>query len=308
VKRLKPSDKVPFSTVQMPEPLIANPGIFLPGQNGGFLGREWDPDIFKCDPSAKEFKVEGFDLPAEITAPRLTSRRDLLGSLDDRFRQLEKTVGTSNYGRFSQDAFGVLLSGAVKKAFSLDEEPDSLRDRYGRCRWGQSVLLARRLIEAGVRMVFCNWPRDPGDLASSNPLWDTHAHNNARMKDVLCPQFDQGFTALMEDLEQRGMLEDTLVVAIGEMGRTPKFNGAGGRDHWGDVFPFLMAGAGVHEGLVYGASDPTGAFPISGRLNPGNLAATVFHLLGIGHDAFFPDRTGRPTRVVEAQPIWELLG
>lgn len=308
VKRLKPSGKVPFTTVQLPEPIIANPGIFLPGQNAGFLGRQWDPDIFRCDPAAKEFHVEGFDLPAEVTSPRLSTRRSLLGSLDDRFRQIEKTVETANYGRLAQDAFGVLLSGAVKKAFDLSEEPDALRDRYGRGKWAQSVILARRLIEAGVRMTFVNWPREPGDVNVGNPLWDTHAHNNTRMKDVLCPQFDQGFTALIEDLEQRGMLADTLVVAVGEMGRTPKFNTSGGRDHWGDVFPFVMAGAGVRTGIVHGVSDPTGAFPIAGRVNPSNLAATVFHLLGIGHDAFFPDRTGRPTRVTEAQPIWEILG
>ena len=170
------------------------------------------------------------------------------------------------------------------------------------------MLLARRLIEAGVRMVFVNWPREPNDLSSSNPLWDTHANNNSRMKDVLCPQFDLGFSALIEDLDQRGLMDETLVVAIGEMGRTPKFNGAGGRDHWGQVFSFVMAGAGIRTAQAYGASDKQGAYPASGRVQPDDLSATLLHLLGIGHEAFFPDRFGRPHRVTEGEPIHALLG
>jgi hypothetical protein len=294
--------------VQLPESIIANPGIFLPGQNGGFLGREWDPEVFRCDPAAPEFRVDGFDLAGGMTTPRMSSRRGLLAQLDDQFHRIERTVGTAGYDRLSQDAFGLLLSGAVKKAFALDEEPTALRDRYGRGKWAQSVLLARRLIEAGVRMVFVNWPREPGDISAGNPLWDTHSQNNPRMKDVLCPQFDLGFTALIEDLDQRGLLDSTLVVAIGEMGRTPRFNASGGRDHWGNVFPFAIAGAGIRTGQVIGASDPGGGYPVAGRVTPSDLAATIFHLMGIGHDSFFPDRLGRPTRVTEGQPIREILG
>jgi arylsulfatase A-like enzyme len=160
-------------------------------------------------------------------------------------------------GRQNEDAFGVLLSGATHTAFSLDQETAKTRDRYGRGKWGQSVLLARRLIEAGVRMAFVNWPREQGDLSADNPLWDTHSKNNSRMKEVLCPQFDLGFTALIEDLDQRGLLDETLVVAIGEMGRTARFNAAAGRDHWGNVFSFVMAGAGLRGRQVYGESDRT---------------------------------------------------
>jgi hypothetical protein len=308
VKRLKPSERVPFTTVQLPEPIIANPGIFLPGQNAGFLGREWDPEIFRCDPSVDGFRVTGYDLPAGITGARLESRRSLLDSLDHSFEQIARSAAGAGLNRLKRDAFDVLLSGAVKRAFDMHEEPTELRDRYGRGKWGQSVLLARRLIEAGVRMVFVNWPREPGDLSANNPLWDTHARNNPRMKDVLCPQFDLGFTALIEDLDQRGMLDETLVVAVGEMGRTPKFNAAGGRDHWGNVFPFVMAGAGVKTAQVLGASDKTGAYPARRRVTPDDLAATIYHLLGISHDAFFPDRAGRPLRVTEGRPIGELLG
>ena len=139
----------------------------------------------------------------------------------------------------------MLTTGKARTAFALEKEPESVRDRYGRGKWGQSVLLSRRLIEAGVRFVHVQWPREPGDLSSSAPLWDTHANNDKRVKSILCPQFDVGFSALIEDLDARGLLDETLVVATGEFGRTPKFNANGGRDHWGPVFSFALAGAGL---------------------------------------------------------------
>ncbi|MBI3837072.1 MAG: DUF1501 domain-containing protein [Planctomycetia bacterium] len=178
----------------------------------------------------------------------------------------------------------------------------------GAHRWGQCVLLARRLIEAGVRLVHVGWPRDPGDTAVDNPLWDTHAQNANRLQDVLCPMFDVGFTALIEDLDQRGLLQETLVVAVAEFGRTPKINKFGGRDHWGPVFSFVLAGAGIAGGQVYGSSDKTGGYPASNRVQPPELTATIFHLLGIGHDAMFRDRTGRPLQVSKGEPLWKLLG
>jgi hypothetical protein len=308
VKMLHPSEDVPFSTVMLPEPIVANPNVFLPGQNAGFLGHRWDPELFRCDPAAPDFKIESFTLSADLSPGRLTGRRSLLEQFDQQAALIERHAAVKDFDRLSQDALGVLVSGRARTAFALDQEPARVRDRYGRGKWGQSVLLARRLIEAGVRMVFVNWPREPNDLSSSNPLWDTHAQNNPRMKDVLCPQFDQGFSALIEDLESRGMLDETLVVAIGEMGRTPRFNASGGRDHWGHVFSFATAGAGVRVGQVYGSSDKTGGYPASGRVQPDNLAATLFHLLGIDRDAFFPDRFGRPHRVTEGEPIHALLG
>lgn len=305
VKLLKPSERGPFSAVMLPEPIVANPNVFLPGQNAGFLGRRWDPEIFKCDPSAADFQIEGLKLPEQVSTPRLEARGALLAELNDA-RGL-RTPSTADYERLGRDALNVLASGAAQGALAIDQESPKLRDRYGRGKWGQSVLLARRLVEAGVRMVFVQWPREPGDLSAPNPLWDTHAHNNPRMKDVLCPQFDQGFTALIEDLQTRGLLDETLVVAVGEMGRTPKFNASGGRDHWGDVFSFVLAGAGVRAGAVHGASDRTGAYPARDRVRPQELTATILHLLGIGHEAVFLDRTERPLRVVEGEPIAALL-
>jgi uncharacterized protein (DUF1501 family) len=223
--------------------------------------------------------------------------------LNQHARLIEQQAATANYDRRTEEAASVLLSGGVRKAFAIDAEPAATRDRYGRGKWAQSVLLARRLIEADVRMVFVNWPREPGDLSSSNPLWDTHGQNNPRMKDVLCPQFDQGFSALIEDLQERGLLDETLVVAIGEMGRTPKFNGSGGRDHWGPVFSFVLAGAGIRAGHVHGASDRAGAYPASDRVEPGDVAATIFYLLGIDPAGTFTDRVGRRQRIADGEPI-----
>lgn len=307
VKMLKPATRGPFSAVMLPEPIIANPNVFLPGQNAGFLGPRWDPEIFKCDPAADRFRIDGFSLPEDVSESRLSSRVASLSELNAAARLADSSPLVHQYGRLQQDALGILVSGSARAAFDIDKEPAELRDRYGRGKWAQSVLLARRLIEAGVRMVFVNWPREPGDLSVGNPLWDTHSQNDKRMKEALCPQFDVGFTALIEDLETRGLLDETLVVAIGEMGRTPKFNASGGRDHWGQVFSFVMAGGGIRAGQVYGASDRDGAYPLRDKVQPPDLTATILHLLGIGHEAFFPDRTGRPIRVTEGQPLSALV-
>jgi hypothetical protein len=308
VKMLRPSAQVPFSAVVLPEPIIANPGIFLPGQNGGFLGSRWDPQYFRCDPAAADFKIEGFGLPPDLSSDRLRVRRGLAERIDRRARWVDQGAAARQQDRTIREALGMVLSSKAREAFRLERETPALRDRYGRGKWGQSLLLARRLLEAGVRMVFVNWPREPGDISAGNPLWDTHAHNNPRMKDVLCPQFDQGFPALIDDLAQRGMLAETLVVAIGEMGRTPTFNTSGGRDHWGNVWPFVLAGAGVRAGQVVGASDRRGAEVHDGKVTPSDLTATLAHLLGIGHHAMFRDQSGRPHRVTEGEPIRGALG
>jgi hypothetical protein len=308
IKMLKPTDRGPFSSVMLPEPIVANPNVFLPGQNGGFLGPRWDPEIFRCDPASPGFHIDGFSLPDDVPGSRLSSRESLLALFDAASRGLDRSPMLTEYSRLQQDALGILASGSARSAFALEKERPETRDRYGRSKWGQSLLLARRLIESGVRMVFVNWPREPGDLSASNPLWDTHAQNDVRMKDVLCPQFDLGFTALIEDLASRGLLDETLVVAIGEMGRTPKFNAAGGRDHWGHVFSFVLAGAGIRTAQIHGASDRNGAYPLQDRVEPQDLTATILHLLGIGHEAYFPDRTNRPIRATEGEPIAAILG
>lgn len=308
VKMLHPDQKSPMRAVHIPEAIVANPNVLMPGQNGGFMGRAWDPDLFHCDPSAARLDVKSFTLPGDMPSLRLNGRRDLLEQLNHYSRLADKREIVEGHDAFASQALDLLLSGKAQNAFAMEREPDAVRQRYGRGKWGQTVLLARRLIEAGVRMVFVKWPREPGDLNSNSPCWDTHAGNNERMKEVLCPQFDIGFTALIEDLELRGLLDETLVVAVGEMGRTPKFNKAGGRDHWGYVFPCVLAGAGIAGAQVWGASDKTAAHTSWGRVTPDDLAATVFHLLGIPHDIIFHDRNGRPMRATEGTPMHGVLG
>jgi Protein of unknown function (DUF1501) len=263
----------------------------------------WDPESFRCDPSSPSFQIEGFSLPAELPPLRLSDRRNLLQQLDRQPRWHQQTGAVREWERVAQDAMSVVQTGGSREAFRLDQESAAVRDRYGRGKWGQSLLLGRRLVEAGVRMVFVNWPRETGDINSSFPLWDTHAQNDTRMKEVLCPQFDAGFPALIQGLDQRGMLAETLVVAIGEMGRTPTFNAAGGRDHWGNVWSFVLAGAGIRPGQIVGASDRRGAEVHDGRVTPADLTATMAHLLGIGHHAMFLDRLNRPHKVTEGEPI-----
>jgi len=212
------------------------------------------------------------------------------------------------YAQLQQQAQDLLSSSGARRAFALDQESPQTRDRYGRQQWGQCVLLARRLVEEGVRFVTVNWPRVPGDRGVDNPLWDTHARNFDRMEDCLAPQFDVGFTALLEDLESRGLLADTLVVAVGEFGRTPKINANGGRDHWGGVFSAVLAGAGIAGGQVFGASDKQGAYPAIDPVNAGHLASTILHLLGIDTQGTFRDRAGRELSVCDTQPLYRLCG
>jgi hypothetical protein len=308
VKLLKPSEKLPaLTTVTLPEIFIGNGGNLHAGQVGGFIGSQWNPEIVTCNPADPGFQLAG-QYASLVPGSQLTQRASLLTELN---RELSGTDGSANirsYDQLQRQAFDLLSSSGARKAFSLDDESAQIRDRYGRQHWGQSVLLARRLVEAGVRFVTVNWPRMPGDRGVDNPLWDTHARNFDRMEDVLAPQFDVGFTALLEDLDQRGLLADTLVVAVGEFGRTPKVNANAGRDHWGGVFSAVLAGAGISGGQVFGASDRDGAYPASDPVNAGHLPATIFHLLGIDPHGTFRDRAGRELNVSDAQPLYKLLG
>jgi len=309
IKRLKPSETAPaFTSVWLPDVMRLNDNVMPAGQTAGFLGPAWEPNRLVCDPSNPNFKVEGLTLPADVPPLRLSARQNLLSRVNRHLDALEAQPAIQNYDRHAQEAFGLLASGQGRKAFDLHREPRRARERFGLNKWGQSLILARRLVEAGARLVHVNWPRDPGDEAVSNPLWDTHAQNADRLQDVLCPIFDIGFTALLDDLEERGLLDETLVVSIGEFGRTPKINRQGGRDHWGHVFSFSLAGAGISGGQVYGSSDRHGAYPRDGKLEPQDLTATILHLLGIDHNATFPDMTGRPFPVSKGEPLHALLG
>jgi Protein of unknown function (DUF1501) len=308
VKLLRPSEKLPaLTSVTLPEVFIGNGGNIEAGQFGGFLGSQWNPELFTCNPADPQFQLAGH-YTSRVPKSQLHERSTLLAQINERIPIHSDTSPLRAYAQLQQQAQDLLSSSGAHRAFSLENETPRTRDRYGRQRWGQSVLLARRLVEEGVRFVTVNWPRVPGDRGVDNPLWDTHARNFDRMEDCLAPQFDVGYTALLEDLEIRGLLADTLVVAVGEFGRTPKVNANGGRDHWGGVFSAVLAGAGIAGGQVVGASDKQGAYPAVDPLNAGHLAATIFHLLGIDTQGTFRDRAGRELSICDAQPLYRIFG
>ena len=310
VKLLRPSERLPsLSAVSLPELFIGNGGNIEAGQFGGILGPQWSPEFIECKPadSAKSFQLGGMYAP-RVSGEQMRQRVSLLDALGRTFEGSPRSAVVQVHDRVTQQAVELLTSGGARQAFNLHEEPDSVRDRYGRYPWGQSVLLGRRLIEAGVRFVTVNWPRIPGDRGVDNPLWDTHARNADRMEDVLAPQFDVTFAALLDDLQERGLLDETLVVAVGEFGRTPRINANGGRDHWGPVMNAVLAGAGIAGGQVYGSSDKQGAYPAADPVDAGHLAATIFHLVGIDTQGTFRDRVGRELRITDAEPLFKLLG
>ena len=309
VKMLKPSDRLPaLTSVWVPDLMRLNDNVTPAGQTAGFLGKQWEPERFVGDPGAPNYRIEGLDLTGDLTRVRLDRRRALLAQVDGGVRATERGGAVEAWDRLSQHAFDLVTSGQARAAFDLSREPEAVRRRYGTYSWGQTVLLARRLIEAGVRLVHVNWLREPGDSAVDNPMWDTHAQNADRLQDVLCPQFDVTFTALLDDLAQRGLLDETLVVVIGEFGRTPRINSQGGRDHWGRVFSFALAGAGIAGGQVLGASDRLGAAPATDPIRPHDLTATIYHLLGIDPHGVFYDKSNRPHLLTPGEPLYRLLG
>jgi hypothetical protein len=280
--------------VTLPEIMSGNDFAVPNGQFAGVLGRRCDPWVVACDPSAPRLAAPALGLPEDVSPGRLTDRRSLLEKLDRAAAALDGAGAPAEHRDHAVRAFDLLRSAAAGRAFDLDREPAAVRDRYGRHKVGQSLLLARRLLEAGVPLVQVNWPREPYDRQTNNPLWDTHSNHNARMKDVLMPQMDQVFSALLEDLADRGLLGETLVVWLGEFGRTPRFNGAGGRDHWGGCFSVALAGGGVCGGTVLGASDRIGAYPKDDPIAPRDVCATVCRALGFDPSAEVRDVEGRP--------------
>lgn len=309
VGALKPGERTPLSSVVLPEQIENNGHIVWPGQNGGFMGSAWHPQLIKCDPAAARIQIEGMSLSGGMTELRLSERGDLLKQYDQSFTRSLKNPAIEELQQMHQRAFGLIHSGTSRRALEIEREPAAMRDRYGRHKFGQSVLLARRLVEAGVRLVQVNWPRESNDQLSGSPLWDTHQKNGQRVREVLCPQFDRTYSTLITDLAERGLLDETLVVVMGEFGRSPTINKSGGRDHWGNVFSVVLAGAGISGGQVIGASDKIGAFPSDRPVRPPDLAATIFHLLGIEPEREFMDSVQRPRRVTDGGvPLREIVG
>ena len=263
-----------------------------PGFFGGWLGRGYDPLWILKDPNAADFSVPEFTLQQDVPAARLANRSELLSDLNLHLRG-ESAAPLLAMNRFQQQAADILTSRNTQAAFRIEQESEAIRDAYGRNIYGQSVLLARRLIEAGTRVVTVSWAPD------ANATWDTHSGNFTKLKETLLPQFDAASSALLNDLSERSMLDRTLVAVLGDFGRTPKINGNGaGRDHWNYCYSLLMAGGGIRPGFVYGASDKQGAFPADRPTTPADIVATIYHQLGIDHRRELLDRFGRPHRII----------
>jgi hypothetical protein len=241
-------------------------------------------------------------LSADVPSARLEDRHILLERINHSLDDANRGGVVQQFDHQTQQAFELLTRSQSRNAFNLDREPRAVRDRYGAGQFGQSVLLARRLVEAGVGLVQVNWFRGP-DEPPDNPCWDSHTDETPRLKTVLVPPMDQAFAALLDDLSFRGMLDETLVVCMSEFGRTPRFNSRGGRDHWGYVFSAALAGGGVRGGQVYGASDKIGGHPKDGRVEPQDLTATIFHALGYSPDTEIRDAQGRPILISRGQVI-----
>jgi hypothetical protein len=286
--------------VVLPEKMGPTGGNLPHGQEAGFLGKPHDPFVLNADPSVKDFRVPDLLPPAELPVVRVDRRRRLRDLVDQSVKEFEASPQARLMDANFEQAYRLMTSTQAREAFALDQEPEALRDRYGRNRFGQCLLLARRLIERGVRFVTVNT-----FLTVFNEItWDIHGSvpftSIEGMKKTVAPLFDQGVSALLEDLEQRGLLESTVVPVLGEFGRTPKVNPAGGRDHWPQVWTVWFAGGGIVGGRVVGQSDEIGGFPLDRPTTTAEVVATIYRSLGIDLEHVLPGPQQRPIPVVDS--------
>ena len=285
--------------VNLPTYLMEGP-LLWPGQYAGFLGPKHDVMQVTNDPNKPDFRIDNLRPAAGMDVDQLKDRMALLEAVNSQQRWLSESADTRKMSDQQQQAVSVLTSGKVARAFDIDREPVAVRDKYGRHAFGQSILLARRLVEAGVPVVQANMGRVQN--------WDTHGNNFKRMKDELLPPVDRGVSALLDDLGDRGMLEDTMVMMLGEFGRTPKVdNKNAGRDHWASCFCGLFAGAGVQPGQVIGKSDKSGGYPSTTPYSPDDIGATVYSVMGIDPHAEVRDRLNRPVQLNRGRVITSLF-
>lgn len=301
---------LPF--VEMPRPLQES-NVIGKGGAAGFLGKAYDPYRLYQDPN-KEVKLDDLTLRADVPPDRLKERFALLKGINGSMPDLEKAVSSYALNEYYEKAYDLVLSGKARDAFDLSKETDKVRDRYGRTTFGQSALLARRLIEAGTRFVQVNWP----SVANGDPettAWDTHAANFGPLKNLHCPVLDKSLSALIEDMDQRGMFAETLLVVTGEFGRSPRLgvstsgntNSPDGRDHWPYCYTACVAGAGTKRGYVHGESDATGSSPKSDPVHPTELLAAIYHAFGIDPDTIVYNHLNQPRELVKAKPVTALF-
>jgi len=277
-------------------PYVCIPSMPTNFAGSGYLSSAYSPFSLGSDPASGNFTVQDLNLPGDVDNKRFTSRRSMLDAVNNHFVSKEKADGLEAMDTFYQRAYGLISSQKAREAFNINAEPAKLRDEYGRHAAGQRMLLARRLVGAGVRLVSLTYGG-----------WDMHT-NVAKGMERFLPSFDQAYAALVKDLDDRGMLDKTLVMVSSEFGRTPKINKDAGRDHWPRVFSVAFAGGGFKRGLIYGSSDPTGAEPDQDPLTVENMAATVFNQLGIKHDRNLMAPGSRPIAIVKnGQVVNELL-
>ena len=300
---VRPPDRAIVPQVHLP--YITAEGAGGPPQPGffaGILGRSRDPLFVLRDPNSPEFAIPELTLLADVSTERLALRRRLFEVVDSQLREQAGVNAADSMTGFQLRALQLLTSENTQRAFRLSEEPDAVRDAYGRNTYGQSTLLARRLIEAGTRLVTLSWAPD------ANATWDTHGGNFKKLKGTLLPQLDAACSSLLTDLSDRGLLDRTIVAVFGDFGRTPKINANdAGRDHWNYCYSLMLLGGGFAKGLIYGSSDKTGAFPASDALIPGDIISTIYHCLGLRHDREIHDATNRPFRLVPTGDVVDSL-
>jgi hypothetical protein len=292
-------------------PWTCSDGSFTPGQRASFLGKEHDPFFVLRDPSAPDFALPELSLPSGISFERLSARRELQKLVDSQTKLLDHSAEARGIEGYYEKALSMLHSEKLRAAFDLSKEPDKVRDAYGRSAYGQSCLLARRLVEAGVKFVTVNFAPSIGGQSITQGGWDTHGFNDTRMFPIIekfhLPMTEQTLPTFLADMDERGLLDETLVVWVGEFGRTPRINKNISRDHWPQCYTALLAGGGVKRGFVHGASDKNGEYPASKPVKPDDLAATMYHLLGIRHDTEVRDVANRPVPISYGEVIQDII-
>jgi hypothetical protein len=315
--RLRPPTEPMLPFVMLPRPLQES-GVVGKGGSAGFLGKAFDPytlyppgddmDMAKMD----KIQIDDLNLRPDVFSYRLERRARLRDEINAATPAIEKAVEKYNVNDYYKQAMNLIVSGRARNAFDLKQEPERLRDTYGRNTFGQSCLLARRLVEAGTRVVEVVWPKVAN---SNNHSWDVHSGLNERMKNRSAPMLDRGLSALISDMDERGVLDDTLVIAVGEFGRSPQKgvstsgnnNSADGRDHWPYCYTGVIAGAGIKRGYVHGKSDKTGSAPLEKPVHPTQLLATIYHACGIDPESIVYNHLNQPRELVKAQAVTELF-